>query len=258
MAEPTTRIGSVGRRQHRRVRGAPALLAIPAVDARLERRNGGRVQSTGTAVIHGAIAARGRILDLSLGGMRLLVRDAFALPELGTRVCVDARLDGAGRWLRLIGAVARVDTCGSGATLVIELVAVPPDFEDLVQDELLSELECTHVPQVLLVDSARGRRELVGDAFRAIGYHVIDVSSPLEAIAMIDQSRLHLSAVVIASTKLASHAGDLRRFLRETYPEVPLIDIDERACKPRETYLGSEAAPAWQLGDVASQLGDPL
>jgi hypothetical protein len=71
----------------------------------------------------------------------------------------------------------------------------------------------------------RVRRGLVARAFRATGCRVIEVSSALEAIAEIDESGLHLWAVVIADTEIASRADDLRRFLRETYPSVPLIVV---------------------------------
>jgi hypothetical protein len=58
-----------------------------------------------------------------------------------------------------------------------------------------------------------------------VGCRVIEVSSALEAIAEIDQSRLHLWAVVIADTEIASRADDLRTYLREAYPRVPLVVV---------------------------------
>jgi hypothetical protein len=66
----------------------------------------------------------------------------------------------------LIGSVVRVNAQKSGAALVIELLFVPPDFEDLVQDQLLCALERAQLPWSSLVDSARRRRELVAVAFR--------------------------------------------------------------------------------------------
>lgn len=214
-----------------------------------ERRKSGRVRSTGTAVVHGEFPAHARILDLAIGGVSLLVDDAAALPDIGAPLRFDVRLDGPGRWVHLIGSVVRIDACGSGSTLVIELLAVPPDFEDLVQDELLSALECAQVPRVLLVDGIRGRRGLVAAAFRAMGHGVIEVSSPLEAIAQIDQSRLHLWAVVIADTTLACHADELRKFIGETHPEVPLIDVGQRVRRAGTTSLSVDGIP-----DLALQI----
>jgi len=214
-----------------------------------ERRHSGRVQATGTAIVHGPFAARGRIIDLAVGGLSLLVDDAAAAPDVGAHVRLDVRLDGPGRWLSLIGSVVRVDARGSAAALVIELLVVPPDFEDLVQDELLSALECEQLPWILLVDAARGRRELIAAAFRATGCHVIEVSSPLEAITEIDQSRLHLWAVVIADTELAARADELRRFLGETYPRVPLIVVGEGVRRHDTTWISADRIP-----DLALQI----
>ncbi len=192
-----------------------------------DRRRSGRAESSGTAIVHGALALHGRIVDLAIGGLTLLVDGIVAEPAVGHRVRVVARLDGPGRWFHLTGSVARIESRGSATALVIELTGVPHDYEDLVQNELLSGLECARDPQILLVDSSRGRRALVAAAFRAVGCRVIEASSPLEAIAAIDQSRLHLRAVVIADTELASRAADLRRFLHEAYPRVPLVVVGD-------------------------------
>jgi len=208
-----------------------------------ERRHSGRVTSTGTAIVHGPCAAHGRIIDLAIGGLSLLVDDAAAAPAIGACVRLDVRLDGLGHWLHMIGSVVRVDARGSAVALVIELVVVPAEFEDLVQDELLNALECSQFPQILLVDAARGRRELVAAAYRATGWHVIEVSSPLEAISEIDQSRLHLWAVVIADTEIASHADELRTFLGEAYPRVPLIVVGQR----ETTYVDRMPELAMQI-----------
>jgi hypothetical protein len=187
-----------------------------------ERRRSGRVQATGTGVLHGTFAGHARILDLAIGGVSLLVHDAAAPAQVGAHVALDVRLDGLGHWWHLRGSVMRADACASGYVLVIALRVVPPGFEDLVQDELLSALECAERPHILLVDGAREHRELMAKGLRSTGYHVIEVSSPLEAIAEMDQSRLHLRAVIVVDTKPASHAEALRRFLRETYAEVPI------------------------------------
>lgn len=216
-----------------------------------ERRRSGRVQSTGTAVVHGSFAAHARILDLAIGGVSLLVDGAAALPAAGAHVHLDVRLDGLGRWLHLSGTVVRADARGPGAVLVIVLLVVPPDFEDLVQDELLSALECARQPRILVVDGVRGRRRLVADAFRTTGCHVIEASSPLEAIAEIDQSRLHLRAVVIADTELASHADELRGFLGEMYPAVPLIELGQR-----DRTTGKNSLCVDRVSDLALQIFD--
>jgi CheY-like chemotaxis protein len=183
------------------------------------------VDASGTAVVHGTSALHGRIIDLAIGGISLLADGGVSPLEVADRVRVSVRLDGVGHWFHLGGSVARIDACGLTTVLAIELFDVPQDFEDLVQNELLSVLECACEPQILVVDAARQRRDLVAAAFRATGCRVIEASSALEAIAEIDQSRLHLWAVVIADTEIASRADDLRTYLREAYPRVPLVVV---------------------------------
>jgi hypothetical protein len=194
---------------------------------RPERRHSGRVESSGTVLVHGTRAVHGRVLDVAVGGVNLLVERATTTPEPGTFVRLDLRFDGRGSWLHLSGCVVRVDARGSASALVIKLLDVPPDFEDLVQDELVFALECAQQRHLLLVDATRRRRELVAAAFRETGCVVIETSSPLEAIIAIDQSRLHLWGVVIADTELASRADELREFLTMMYPQVPLIVVGE-------------------------------
>jgi CheY-like chemotaxis protein len=261
--------------QRHRARDVPVASRIVAIPTALgsesgwqptpaphDRRHSGRVQATGTAIVHGSCAAHGRILDLGIGGLSVLVDDATAAPDVGAHVRLDVRLDGIGRWLHLVGSVLRVDARGSGAALVIELLVVPSDFEDLVQNELVSALECAQMPRILLVDGARGRRELVAAAFRAMRCDVIEVSSPLEAIAEIDQSRHHLWAVVIADTELASRADELRRFLGEMYPGVLLIVVGQRVRRQGTTNINVDDVPdlALQIGNLVSMrehLGGP-
>jgi CheY-like chemotaxis protein len=223
-----------------------------------ERRHSGRVESSGTAIVHGASGVHGRIVDLAIGGLSLLVDRAVSTPDIGTCVWIELRLDGQGSWLHMSGSVMRVDARGSANALVIKLLVVPPEFEDLVQDELLSALECAQQPRVLIVDAYRARRELVVAAFRATGCHVIEVSLTREAITEIDQSRLHLWAVVIADTGLASRADELRRFLGETYPSVPLIIVGEGG-RTRTTCLTVDRVPDLAL-QVSNLVGmrDPI
>jgi hypothetical protein len=102
----------------------------------------------------------GRIIDLAIGGISLLVEGTVAPLEVGDRVHVSVRLDGAGSWFRLDGSVVRIDACGLTTILAIELFADPEDFEDLVQSELLSVLECGCQPQILLVDGVRVREQI--------------------------------------------------------------------------------------------------
>jgi hypothetical protein len=82
--------------------------------------------------------------------------------------------------------------------------------------------------------------------FARRGCHVVETSSPLEAISEIGESRLYLRAIVIGDTEPAPHAAELRRFFGETYPGVPVIDVGRTRTRgtPRITVDG---APALEL-----------
>jgi len=208
-----------------------------------DRRHSGRVGSLGTAVLYaGLLVTRGRIADLALGGVRVVV-DPIAATWLcsGTHVRIDLRIHGVGDWLRLLGRVGRVDVRASA--IVIELYVAPPEFEDLVQDQLLAAIECAQTPHVVLVDADRRRRDQVAEAFRVIGCHVVETSSSLEAISALGESQLHPWAVVVADTDVYPRADELRRFLGEAYPGVPLIAIGERGCARSTACLSVDRIP---------------
>jgi hypothetical protein len=209
----------------------------------LDRRHSGRVGSSGSAVLFaGLLVTRGRITDLALGSVRVVV-DPIAVILLcsGTHVRIDLRTDGVGGWLHLLGRVGRVDVRASA--IAIELYVAPPEFEDLVQDQLLAAIECARIPRVVLVDTNRRRRDQVAEAFRVTGCHVIEASSSLEVISALGESQLHPWAVVIADTDVDPRADELRGFLGEAYPGVPLIVIGERGCARSVARLSVDRIP---------------
>lgn len=79
-------------------------------------------------------------------------------------------------------------------------------------------------PPILLVDAERVRRGLVAAAFRSAGCAVIEAGTALEAIDELARAR-HLWAIVIADTRPAAEGDELRRFVRELYPGIPMIGL---------------------------------
>src|SRR5207245_11423966 len=58
-----------------------------------ERRHAGRVESTGTVVVHARdLVIHGRIVDLAVGGVRVHVDSTVAPPSVATRVRGDPRV----------------------------------------------------------------------------------------------------------------------------------------------------------------------
>ena len=101
-----------------------------------DRRKAPRWRSAGALVVRTrGRAIRGRIADLSTGGVRLQVESPIGIHELaGRAVGVDLRLDGVGTgWLYLRGRVVRVSAAFH--TIVIAFESVPTDFAEIMDRE---------------------------------------------------------------------------------------------------------------------------
>lgn len=217
---------------------------------RIERHHAARVAATGTLVLRDRDHwMRGRLVELALDGPRIRIAAGW-VPAAGASVWLALRLDGQNAWLRAHGRVGPIEIAAGAAELVIELDLVPTDFEDVIQDQLLAALECRRTRHVVIVDCQRHRRAAVAAAFRSLAFHVIEASSPLEAISALDNSALHPWAVAIADTEVAAHAEALRAFFDEVYPTLRQIAIGDRGPERSAEVLTVDAIP-----DLARQIG---
>jgi CheY-like chemotaxis protein len=172
-------------------------------------------------VIHVGEIARGRVVDVSAGGLRVQLQGHAPSDCLGARVGIDLRIDGAAAaWFRLYGRVGRVEADG---TLAIAFLQVPADFEDALQSELVAVLESEATDRVLLVDPVPWRRARMAARLRASGCVVTEVSTPLEAIAHLGESRARPFAVAIADTIPENVAEELRAYIGEAHAELVLL-----------------------------------
>lgn len=191
-----------------------------------ERRHGGRVAVAGSVVVHGPTALRGRIADLALGGVRIVVDPRPPLPRIGERLRIELRLDGtAARWLRLLGRVRGNDHAAHAIS--IQLDHVPAEFEDIVQAQFLAALECGRTLHALLVDERDDRRAALAEALRRDGCHVTSVSTRLDALDALDDAAFHAGLIVIAEDGRSRALGGLRRYLDEVYPDVWRVTLDD-------------------------------
>src|SRR5687768_7477936 len=88
--------------------------ATGVVAATSERRHDARVHVHGSVVVHAQGWTRGRVLDVSSGGVCFHVADGDVVGPRGTRVTMQLRLDGAHqRWVRLDGRIGRVGDDGT-------------------------------------------------------------------------------------------------------------------------------------------------
>ena len=178
-----------------------------------DRRQQVRVVANGSVIVYLHEAVRGRLSNISSGGM--LVRLAENEPGCwsGEHVEVELHLDRTGAtWLRFRGDVVRSDQC----EVAISFMSVPLDFADVVQDALVSALDGAALPHVLLVDPDAHRRAPFAALLRRAGCRVVEVATPLDAIAHLGGSAIHSWVVAISSTVPTSTADELQRFLTES------------------------------------------
>lgn len=179
--------------------------------ARLERRHDARVDARGSVILRGDTHERGRVVDISSGGMCIRLADLVAPRRQGEHVVLDVHLDGGRhRWLRVHGRIQRI---APGGTLGVAFAGPPRELEERIQDELVALLERTAHEHVLLVDPDPIRRLVTAAQLRSAGRRVTDVSSPLEAIERLAETPGRPTVVAVADTLPASIADELRTYL---------------------------------------------
>jgi CheY-like chemotaxis protein len=210
------------------------------------RRRAYRAGVHGCAIVHapGDTALRGIIIDLGLGGVRLLelVRDEPGLVA-GAEVTIELECAGAG-WVAQRGRVIRH---GDGE-LAIRFHALSPEVEDLIEDEVLGDVEAQRAPRVVVVDRAAQRRHRVAEALRDAGCSPLEAATPLEAVDIVERSRNHVCAVALSENLTQTQADDLVRFLAEAHPEVQVALIADRQA--------GEPKPRWPVAAVIAVEGD--
>jgi CheY-like chemotaxis protein len=183
----------------------------------VDRRLHVRVIANGSAIVHGDATTRGRLLNISSGGMLMRLGDGEPDYRCGEHVKVEVHLDRArATWLRFHGEIARA----GDRELAICFTAIPSDFADVIQDALVSALEGAALAHVLLVDANAERRSGFAALLRRAGCRVAEVATPLEAIAHLGGSAIHSWVVAISSTVPQSTADELQRFLAQSEAQI--------------------------------------
>ena len=185
-----------------------------------------RVDANGSVIVHAHETMRGRLSNISGGGLCARLDGAGARGRCGDSVEIDLHLDRTGAtWLRFRGEVTRTDD----QEVAIEFTAVPLEFAGVVQGALTSALEGAALAHVLLVDADADRRAPFAALLRRSGARVVEVTTPLEAIAHLGGSSIHSWVVAIADTVPAHHAHDLQRFLAESDAPVDVRVLGDRS-----------------------------
>lgn len=189
-----------------------------------ERRRHYRAAVDASALIHSAaIVMRGRIVDLSLGGVRIRrVDDAAPCPAVGSAAMVELELGTRG-WIAQDGRIARclLDE------LVVQFAPLAAEVEDLIEDEVLAALEAARRPRMIVVDPSAERRRRVSQKLRAAGCESYEAATPLEAIGMLERPRHHIAGVAVAERLTQTGGDEMCDFLAETNPGIKLALLQD-------------------------------
>jgi hypothetical protein len=212
-----------------------------------DRRWTHRVRVCGSAILHGrAVVAQCRIGDLSIGGIGIRhdTANGFAGISFGMAVQIDIHLDSQrGEWISQRGEVRHVDIAAGFAG--VAFASASPRLEDLVEDETLAALEALCL-RVVVIDGNRRRRRRLVAALRRAGCVAVEVATPAEGLAAIEQSRAQVAIAAVADLMsqpeghdLPAEGHHLLSYVSVTHPDVQLalisagsdaeIDVGDRA-----------------------------
>lgn len=191
----------------------------PGVELQSERRRHYRASVEAGVLIHAAkVVMRGRVVDLSLGGVRIRRADDSApCPAVGSAAMVELELGNHG-WVAQDGRIVRAAL----DELVILFAPLAPEVEDLIEDEVLAALEAARRPRTIVVDPSAERRHRVSAKLRAAGCESYEAATPLEAIGLLEHPRHHISGVAVAQHLTQTGSDEFCDFLAETNPGIKL------------------------------------
>jgi hypothetical protein len=195
-----------------------------------ERRKHERIATKGTLVAIGHEQnQRGRIANISLGGVYVVTKVAMPDRMLARLIDFEMRLDaGNAEWLRASGRVARLRPNG----VAIAFDNIPGPLRRVIEDITSSAHARARILAVVLVDADLKRRTAMATGFRAAGCHVIEASQPLEAIVRLGESSFEPDVVAIADSHPAGESNDMRRFVEAYHPTARLITIGDEVLQP--------------------------
>jgi len=187
-----------------------------------ERRRHFRADVDLAAVIHArTIEFRGRVVNLSLGGVRVRREpDSAPCPVPGTQARVDLDLGRHG-WVSSTGHIQR---CGLD-DLVVQFDALPAELMDLIEDEVMAALDAARRPRMIVVDPSAARRKRVAEALRTAGCESYEAATPLEAIDMLERPRHRIRGVAMAEYLTQTNSNEFCDFVAETNPGIKLALI---------------------------------
>lgn len=216
--------------------------------ARPERRRHARICLKGTSLLRvDSYALHGRIANLSLGGM-LVIIDVDA-PErlLGRLADLEVRLDsGFAQWLQATGRIVRI--AGGGVAIAFDTLS--GELRGMIDELTTASRARIRVLSVVLIDADTQRRSAMTAGFRATGCGVIEAATPLEAIVRLGESSFEPDVIAIADSHPTAAADEMRSFVERNHPNAKLVTIGDALLQPDGiAHWLSSADPASDLPD---------
>jgi len=225
-----------------------------------DRRRCFRARLAEAAMIRSAahrLACVRTVDDLSLGGAHIVGACPVAV---GEAVTASIKLEGRRR-IAPRGHVLRCTGEGEHAGFAMVFTDVSPRAEDIIHDFIVHSLEADEVSAVLLIEPDRQSRRELTRLLTQVGYRVMPVATPVEAI---DQLTMHATCIqaALVSHRLTQTTGiEFVGFLKDAFPMIrrvltTSVGSSARARDVRAAGLVHEALSApWQRGHVSRALG---
>jgi len=200
------------------------------LDMQTDRRRSYRVPVHGLALLwhEDRITGRYALGDLSMGGCLLRNGPACSIgEEYGLVLDLDEQSG-----IHLPAKVVRqVQTELGGRELGLAFLSHGVAFEDRIQDLVMHVLERdrpANPGRVLVVDAEAGRRRDTTQSLRRMGHHVLEATTPLEAVWELENGPMDIHTVFVARRLGRSDGRDLLKFISARYAGVWRIMVAEQ------------------------------
>jgi CheY-like chemotaxis protein len=216
-----------------------------------DRRQSQRIAAKGTAMFHvGAALVRGRIENISSGGILVATESPGSADLVGDDMTVELRLDArSAGWLQVHGRITRV----SSDSIAASFRDAPPPFSAMLHEMVPASGRHRRAMNVVLVDEVPERRRALSRVFRQEGCTVLETSSPLEFLVRLGEQSFEPDVIAIADSIPSATSHQLRTFIEQNHPDAQLLTIGRAADRDPESHAGflSFADPA---PDIAARI----
>jgi hypothetical protein len=197
-----------------------------------EKRRHDRAEVDGCVVVHvPGSAVHGHIVNISLGGMLVHVGEDARLLAAGVPVVVELEVEQG--WATQAGDVIRA----CDGEIAIAFGRLDPTLRDVIDSEVREATRSRTNPRVVVVDPSPARRRRITDALREAGADSFEAATPLEAVGLIERSRVRVQMIAVAErTRSQTESDELVDWIEQTHPGLEIAMITDRPANPRSRH----------------------